>query len=399
MITSHKRFFWIVISCFCATLLPIFILNLILLNDTLGNNRKTLLASQWQQQTHGITYAPTLLNTHLFKTLRLNDRMAEINTVVLGSSTAMGLTQQAFPNAFHIYNYAQSAHTLSAAIDEAAWLMSNTDNIKYLVIPLDWSVGWIYMKDEPAPTDLSATATMQQVQSVIKPPPLPDRMRDAISYPRVANLMEILKNILGATDSTVAFRGYFLQNSSDDYHCMDGTWAKDFDIAHRGTCTGFRFDGSATFAYLEPIKDVQSLILTAIASDRYTINLFNQQGRPDPAILNRLTILARQVELKGGKLLLFMPPLLPGMEAAFIKHPVWSSYLMRTRQILGKWAAQESIIIFDAGQSERFGCNTAEFADEHHALSTCYEKVFSAFWNTYSRNKGSDIAWPPGGHY
>ena len=68
----HKRFFWMLAACFGATLLPVFILNLILLNDTLGNSRKVLLASQWQQRTGGITYAPTLSDTHLFKTLRLN---------------------------------------------------------------------------------------------------------------------------------------------------------------------------------------------------------------------------------------------------------------------------------------------------------------------------------------
>lgn len=120
MVAAHKRFFWILLGCFGATLLPIFLLNLLLLNSTLGNNKKALLASQWQQRTHGITYAPTLLDTHLFKTLRLNDRMPEINTVVLGSSTAMGIGQQAFPNMLQIYNYAQSDHSLSAAIDEAA---------------------------------------------------------------------------------------------------------------------------------------------------------------------------------------------------------------------------------------------------------------------------------------
>ena len=400
MITPHKRFFWILVACFCATLLPIFILNLVLLSNTLGNYRKAQLASQWQQRTQGITYAPTLLDTHLFKTLRLNDRMAEINTVVLGSSTAMGISQQALPSVFRTYNYAQSGHPLGAAIDEATWLMAHTDNVMYLIIPLDWALGFIYEKDDPAPTDLSATSAMRQVQSATKPIPLLDRMRDALSYPRIASLLEIFKTILRAKDRMATFRGYFLQDGSDDYRCADGIWARDFDITHRGTCTGFRFDGSATFAHRDPVKDAQSLIISATMSDlRYANRLMKGQGRPNPATLRRLAALARQAERKGGKLLLFMPPLLPSMETEFIKHPVWSPHLMRTKQILSDWAVRESMVIFDAGQSEHFGCNASEFVDEHHALSACYDKVFSAFLNTHVRIDGSSIIWPQGGLY
>lgn len=385
--------------CFCATLLPVFILNLILLNNTLDNNRKVILASQWQQRTQGVTYAPTLLNTHLFKTLRLNDRMGDINTVVVGSSTAMGITQKEFPNGFHIYNYAQSAHPLSATIDEATWLLTNTDNIKFLIIPLDWSVGWIYQEDEPTPVDLSATESIKQSLADKRLPPLLDRMRDSLSYPRVLNLLDIFADILRAQDKVATFRGYFLQDSSDDYRCADGSWAKDFDITHHATCTGFRFDGSATFGYLEPVKDAQSLINSATLIDRYTNSLRNRQGRPNPAFLRRLTTLAHLAERKGGKTLLLLPPLLPNMEAAFTRHPVWAPYLMQTKQILGAWAQQENIVIFDAGQSERFGCLASEFVDEHHALSTCYAKVFSAFWNTITRIEDGNITWSTGGLY
>jgi len=396
---QHKRFFWILFTCFGATLLPIFAFNLILLSDTVGNSHKALLASQWQQSTRGITYAPTVLDTHLFKTLRLNDRVADINTVVLGSSTAMGISQQALPNVLGAYNYAQSAHSLSAAIDEAEWLIEHTDNVKNLIIPLDWALGWIYVDDKPSPVDLSATATMQLVQSATKPPML-DRMRDSLSLPRIASLLEIFKAILLAENRAVAFRGYFMQDSSDDYRCVDGTLAKDFDIAHRGTCTGFRFDGSATFAEKQPVKDAQPLVNSATASSStYSFVLVNWRGRPNPAFLRRLAALARQAERKGGKLLLFMPPLLPSMEAAFFKHPYFSPYLMQTKKILGNWAARENIVIFDAGQSERFGCSAAEFVDQHHALQACYDKVFAAFWNTYTHIDGGNITWPSGGLY
>lgn len=393
MITRHKRFFWILVACFGATLLPIFTLNLILLNETLGNYQKAMLASQWQQRTHGITYAPTMYDNQRFKTLRLNDRLAEINTVVLGSSTAHGIPQQAFPNALRIYNYAQSDHPLGDAINEATWLMTHTENVKYLVIPLDWPYSWLYMERYFSATKARA------IKDAIKPPLL-DRMRDALSYPRIVSLLEIFKTILRAKDRAAAFRGYLMQGSSDDYLCADGTWAKDFDITHRGICDGFRFDGSATFASQNPVKDAQPLITSAMApGSLYTISLTKGQGRPNPAFLRRLADIARQAERKDGKLLLIIPPLLPGIEAAFLKHPVWSLPLMQLKQILGAWAEQENIVILDAGQSERFGCKAADFVDDHHALTACYDKIFAAFWSTHARTDGNEITWPRGGIY
>lgn len=400
MSAPHKRFFWILVACFGATLLPIFILNLILLNNTLGNYQKVLLASQWQQRTRGITYALTTIDTHLFKTLRLDDRLPEINTVVFGSSTAYSLTQQAFPDALRIYNYAQSNHSHIAAIGEATWLMAHTDNIKYLIIPLDWLPPWIYDTHEPVPANLSAATTMQQIQSETKPNFLLDKMCDALSYPRIASLLEISKAILRAENRSAAFRGYFLQEGSDDYRCADGTLAKDFDIIHRGTCTGFRFDGSYTFGSREPVKDAQPLILSATAANsEFNNTLMHGQGQPSPVMLRHLVALARQAERKGGKLLLFMPPLLPGIEAAIFKHAVGAPHLTRIKQTLNAWAERENIIILDAGQSEHFGCNAVEFVDDHHTLPACYDKVFAAFWNTHTRTDGNDITWPSGGLY
>jgi len=387
-------------ACFAATLLPIFALNLQLGSLTLGNTDSVRQASAWQQATHGVTYAPTLSDTGLFKTLRLHDRLPQINSVVFGSSTALGVSAAAFPPPMQAYNFAQTGHGLMSAISEAEWLTAHTDNVKYLVIPLDWSLGFIYAEGEPVPTDLAATTAQQQAATHANAIPLLDRLRDALSYPRVASLFDILRQVLRAQDSRAAFRQYFLQAVGDDYRCADGTWAKDFDTIYRGTCTGFRFDGSATFANLEPVKDARPMILSAtVSSSKYTLNLMGKQGEPNPAMLRHLAALARQAESKGGKLLLFMPPLLPGMEAAFLQHPQLSATLAHSKDVLRAWATRENMVIFDAGQSEHFGCNAAEFVDEHHALPACYAKVFAAFWNKYARADGSNITWPSGGLY
>ncbi|MEQ1916264.1 MAG: hypothetical protein ABL856_06025, partial [Gallionella sp.] len=103
MRTTHKRFLLLLALCFAVTLLPMFLLNLALVNATLGNTDKVALASAWQQQTKGVTYAPTLSDTHLFKTLRLDDRLPDIDTVVMGSSTALAITADMFPGR-KVYN-------------------------------------------------------------------------------------------------------------------------------------------------------------------------------------------------------------------------------------------------------------------------------------------------------
>lgn len=386
----HKRFFWILMACFGATLLPIFILNMILLDDILGNNRKALLASQWQQRTRGITYAPTLSDTRLFKTLRLNDRLAEINTVVFGSSTAMGITQKAFPDALHIYNYAQTGHPLGASIAEAEYIQQHAPQVKWLIIPLDWSIGFIYQQGAVPAADLSAATILQQAQSPSRQIPLLARMRDALSYPRVSSLMEIIRSIMRAEDRIAAFSGFFLKDGSDDYSCADGTPGKDFDIVHRGTCTGFRFDGSATFANSSRVGNASSLILSATSSSsKYRQNLSLTNGVPDAALLHRLAALGERAGMNGGGVVLFLPPLLPGMEAEFLHHPQIAVNLRNTKRILDEWARAQHLLILDAGQAERFGCGTEEFIDEHHAVATCYEKIFRPFWRDALRPDGA----------
>lgn len=397
MAANHKRFFWILAAAFGATLLPVFALNLILLNDTLGNSGKVLLASQWQQRTQGVTYAPTLSDTHLFKTLRLNDRLHEIDAVVFGSSTAMGVTQQAFPDTMHVYNYAQSGHGLSVSIGEAEYLQRHALQVKWLVIPLDWSIGFIYQQVPVQDADLSAAAATMLAQSPAQQAPLLDRMRDALSWPRVATLFGIFKSILRADDKLAAFRGYFLDAGSADYRCADGVPAKDFDTVHRGTCTGFRYDGSATFANASRVANAQARIPLAVSGgSQYRQHLAGARGVPGAHLLERLAALAERARANGGGVILFMPPLLPGMEAEFLRHPELAAYLQQTKRALDAWSREQNVAILDAGQSERFGCAADEFIDEHHAVSTCYEKIFRPFWRDALRPDGT-IDLPDGG--
>jgi len=397
MKSPHKRYFWMLTSGFCATLLPVLVLNMILLNDTLGSNRKVLLASQWQQRTQGVTYAPTLSDTHLFKTLRLLDRLPEINTVVFGSSTALGIAQQAFPDSLHLYNYAQTGHALSSVIGEADYIQRHYANVKWLIIPLDWSLGFIYQQGTPPDADLSTAAAMRATQAEAKPVSLTERMRDALSYPRISSLFEILNNIRRADDKTAAFSGYFMQDASNDYRCADGTPGKDFDTIYRGTCTGFRHDGSATFANSSRVGNPRSLILASTSShSQYRQNLLSADGSPNPIFLQRLAELGKQAKQNGGGVILFLPPLLPGVEVEFFRHPQLMPALQKTKQTLDGWAKDNNLTVLDAGQSERFNCRADEFLDPHHAVSSCYNKIFQSFWHDAARPDGT-MSLPPAG--
>lgn len=388
----------LLLGCFGITLLPILLLNLLLGEQTLGRNDKVMRASQWQQTTGGVTYAPTLSDTGPFKRARLQDRLPQVNTIVFGSSTMLGVTEGMFPPPLRPYNFAQTGHGLMSVIGEAEWMLAHAENVKYLVIPLDWSLGFVYQPGEPPAADLSPAANPPQGSAVAIP--LLDRLRDALSYPRIESLLEILGHIAHTDKRWAAFRQYFLQDASDDYRCADGSWGKDFDTIHRGTCTGFRFDGSATFANSEPVRNAQPLLLAATASSsKYVTNLMQQRGEPNPVILRHLAAIARQAESNGGKLLLLMPPLLPGMEAAFLNNPQLAPTLAHTKDVLRAWAGANHVVILDAGAAERYGCTADEFIDEHHALPSCYGKIFHVFWSSHAHSGHGSLTWPQPGLY
>jgi len=365
-----------------AILLPILVLNYTL--GARGLGVETILrASHWQHTTRGITYVPPLSETRTFKSARLFERLPEINTVVFGSSTAMGITQGMFPEGMTIYNFAQTGNSLLTVIAEAEFLQRHRPaSLKWFVIPLDWSLGFVYQPGNPERQELARPSAEGSGQRAAAP--VLDQMKDALSLPRVKNLFGIFGGIARAESPVSAFRQMFLQEAGDDYWCVDGTPAKDFDTMFRGTCTGFRYDGSATFANLErvPARRAEALIASAVVpSSKYAVEMIKTGGEPNPLMLERLATLARDVRRKGGDLVLFLPPLLPGMERAFLGSLHTAGPLRRTKQILDAWARTEGLIIIDAGQSERFGCAAYEFVDEHHALPECYARVFARFWN------------------
>ena len=380
---QHARYVAIVVAVAVVVLLPVLALNYTLGVRSFGGGTVAVDASRWQEATRGVTYAPPLSANRPFKSARLFDRLPQIDTVVFGSSTSMGITQDMFPAGMTIYNFAQTGNLLSTVIAEAEFLQRlQFPTLKWLVIPLDWALGSIYLPGSPGREELVPPAVDAAPPHAVAS--LPQQLQDALSLPRVKNLLGIVAGILRAPSPAAAFEQMFLQEAGADYRCADGTPARDYDTIFRGTCTGFRYDGSATFANLQPVpaRRAGALIASAVVpSSKYAVGLIGSGGEPNPLLLERLAVLAREMTRAGGGIVLFLPPLLPGMERAFLAAAHTAAPLRRTKEVLGAWARDHDLVIIDAGQSERYGCVAEEFVDEHHALPQCYARIFTRFWN------------------
>lgn len=401
---SSKRYLYWLALCFATTLLPILLLNLLLAQHSLDSDSQALAAADWQNERRGIAFIPVGAGIGQFKAIRLHDSLDSVNGVVLGSSTSMSISANQFPPPLRIYNYAKTAHPLLSAIGEAEYLAENISQIRWLIIPLDWSIdsliGTLYQPGVPHPANTpNPRAHISQTSG--SSGPWRAQILDALSYPRIESLYRILKEILGAADRASAFRQYFLQAASDEYRCPDGTLAKDFTTQLRGQCAGLRYDGSFNYAdAYGSVLNPQSQIFSALtAGSIYSRSLLRSGGIPNEPSLQQVADTARKAQAKGGRVILFMPPLLPGMEAEFLKEPQYGEALRRTKETLRSWAQRENLVVLDAGQSERFGCLASEFIDQHHAKTECYARVWDFFWKQVAHVKGDAVEFPRGGLY
>jgi len=382
----HKRYLlWLLILC-CLTLLPAIALNWVLLDNEGNVEGMSFAASDWQQKTHGITYTPTMGHNFLFKTLRLNDRLHDIDTIILGSSTGMPIDTEMMPKGWKLYNYTQSGSPLSSSIAQAEYLVSHDPQIKHYIIALDWALGFPYQSVNIGMANLSRP---MQDSSLQHKPSMLAMLREAISYPRMDELWKVLVYVAKSPHPEKTFREYFLQLGSDEYTCPDGkSVGKDFGIYNRGTCNGFRYDGSATYNGYSHVNNLNTLIISALASSsQYAHALQHTHGELDIGLFDHLAKLDRKITRNSGMLILYMPPLVPGLERAFLAHPPLSDDLQRTKRELAAWASDKPVILADFGQSEKFGCTSNEFLDEHHADPNCYRKILPAFWQTDAARK------------
>ena len=357
-------------------------LNLLLGERGLGSVEATRLASAWQEQTKGVTYAPPITHTRPFKILRLADRLPHINTLVLGSSTVMGVTADMFPPDMQAYNYALTGNGTESVVAEAAYVERHfSERVRWIIAGLDWSVGMLYRKVEVGVIDMSPTGAAHGYAR--GETPWLKRVEDALTWPKVVNLGTMLKAIAKSGEPLRAFHHLFFDVAGAPYRCADGAMARDFDVINHGLCRGYRYDGSWTFANDSRLMPAQAKMLAmaaTAASSKYTQHLCTNGGAPNPQYLQQLGDTAQRFAARGGRMVFLLPPLVPGLEQALQQNPRWQTCLARTKSLLREWAVQNQVTVIDAGAAERYGCTSTEFVDEHHAYPECNVRVFKRFF-------------------
>jgi hypothetical protein len=389
-VPTPKRYLFVFIGIFVTVLSVIVALNLALGERGLGSAKAVRQASAWQQATRGITYAPPMMNSRPFKAHRLADRLNDINTVVLGASSLMGVTDAMFPQTMRAYNFTLTANATAAVTAEAEYLeRHHADRVRNLVIGLDWVIGMIYLPGDVGTIDLTPAAQLTgHGASTVS---LGAKLADALSSPKVANLGNALRAILKSSQPLTDFRSTFFDLAGKPYPCTQGTeatTARDFDVISRGTCLGFRYDGSWTFAGEQHLSVARARVLAqaaAVPSSQFAKYLCSVQGEPNAAYLRRLGALARRWTARGGHLVFIVPPLIPGMEQAMTKAAAPNRCLTRTKSALDAWARDAGVTIIDAAASEFFGCKAEEFLDENHAWPECHARILSRYWDDRAR--------------
>ena len=393
---AGKRYLFVFIILFGSLLALILALNVTLGERGLGSAEAVRQASAWQQATRGVTYAPPTSQTRAFKAYRLADRLADINAVVLGASSLMGITETMFPAPMRVYNFSLTANPTSAVIGEAEFIeRHHADRIRTLVIGLDWAIGMIYHPTPVSGMDLTPEATLAGYgASAI---PLHRKLEDALALPKVVNLLKVLRAAAAAPRPFESLRRTFFDIAGAAYRCADGALARDFDVVNRGICLGFRYDGSWTFAGERHLSAARADVLARAAaapSSKFVKYLCETGGAPNPEYLQRLGALARRYHAGGGHAVFMLPPLIPGMEREMLKLDAASRCLTRTKQTLEEWAGAHGVVVIDAAASERFGCLPEEFLDENHAWPECHARILKRYWDDRAANRTEPGLYP-----
>ena len=370
---SFKYYVWVLLGGMLVPVLLVLCTNLYLLQQDSKPDR-FMHASEWQEKTHGITMATMPgRNEGSFKILRLNDRLPDINAIVFGSSTSFAIQADMFPSGIRIYNFSQPGNPLSAIIGQIEYILDHYENVKWMFVPLDWSVGFLFFVGEPSETDLSRDYVQQAIATNEQRRPWGSAIKTALSYPMVINLYSTLKTILTSNNKIRRFQiAFFPPDEGEEYVCPDGI-EKDYDSYARGHCFGFRYDGS--LASPPPLSNPRGIMKQILMLRDI---LAATKGQPQQNYLVRLSEQAHRLKKRGGQMIFFRPPLFPGLEARLLE-----DNLRHTKAVISRWAEDNNLVVLDFGPSENFGCLASEFADAAHTTSPCYRKLFDATWRKY----------------
>jgi hypothetical protein len=278
----------------------------------------------------------------------------------------MAVTAAMFPPPLVEYNMAVDTNPTWQAVAQAREALALSPRLTTFLVPLEWALGYVFI----APP-----------RSLNRPPPtrfptFVERAADALTLPRLRDLAQLFgRNV------PRALRGE-APRFPGEYVCADGTRGSDFDTHSAEACSGFRYDGSATFAAMGALPPGTSPLFIAqgaLPDSTYSYRLREGGGKPSSELLESVGDLADVLRRRGGRLIVLLPPLAPGLER-LLESSETGEKLRSTKAAIARWAQANRVDVFDAGRSEDYGCVVSEFVDLHHALPACYSRIMSALW-------------------
>ncbi len=340
------------LSALLITLIVFYIINVTFVQEEESQYQK---AFEWQVKYRGVVGMTDDISS-IYKQ-KFADYMVENNkydTLLFGSSTVMAIDSALLPK-HRIFNAAKNSNPLYDSLSKADYYISHYSWIKNVIIGFDWALGKPYQGYDKIVYEPSATTT--------KEIPWRDKIKDAVSYQRV-------KVVAGNL-----YKDFFYK--PETYQCPNeetiGTDAF-FTPLIPGACHGFRIDGSAVFN-LKNLNEKEAKNILDAGLVEYRKMISDSKGEIVPGYLEDIQKLDESLKKRGGKVIVLIPPLIPG-GTELIEKSQDAPYLKRTMERIYDFSAEHNISILNASKSESFGCTVTEFIDAHHAFPSCYKKIF-----------------------
>ena len=299
-----------------------------------------------------------------FKFALLQRARESVDGVVIGSSTLLGLRPPSIFGSGRWLNMAINSNFLFSSIGQASDDLQISRRLRHVVIALDWGIGMPFKVEAYSPVMLR------------KHPPLFALLRDILSTSRTEQTMAIIA--MQAADHS---GGLFAVGSRHQCHSGEPT----ISFTGSESCNGTRADGSSAFfdpdtheGPLMPIAASNAADLldkSHLPQSEYYKSIVQFKGLFPEENFNGLEKLASSLSDRGGSLALVMPPMLPGLARLVGEDAVSGPMLKSFKAQVDRWAAEHAVKVFDLNASEAFGCGVGDFADGHHALTSCWDKI------------------------
>lgn len=351
---AYLRFILIVVAMTTVLIVSsiVYIINTTFALEEDSNYKK---AFKWQAENKGVVGITVNISSE-YKQRMLEWRIAkkDADTIILGSSTMMGIQENMFKK-HTVFNGASNSNPLYYTMPVAKYHSKNSSSVKNIIMGFDWAIGLPYWKYK----EIKHNPVIEK-KTEIK---LIDKIKDAVSYQRAKIVLSNIVDHMFA-DSITQYKCPTEDNIGTDQF---------FKTDQPKRCNGFRFDGSVVFPDQTRVSEKKWKEYLGDDLKKYQKNYDTNLGTLDIRYLNDFKKINQDLKRKGGKLIIFIPPLIQNATATMeqVGKQKYSDKMNR----LVTFAKENNISIFDASKSEEYGCKYSDFLDAHHAFPSCYKKI------------------------